>query len=153
MDRLLYEMAAQCCISETQTTSALVTLLVRAVDKHLHRVLQRLARHDATHSRLGWAYLEWARKRQSVAFLGPLLRPLVADCADDLFRPAVEEAYAPELFSFGVVPVGIRRAVYLDTLDKVVLPGFEGRGVDGTALRRWVRSVRARLDERVVDAS
>ena len=147
-ERLTYEVVAQSCISETESMATLVTLLDAARDEHLKTVLQELARDEVQHARLGWAYLGWAKDRLDLSFLTPFL-PAMATAAtgDDLFQRGPPEADDPALLLGGVVPKRERRRIYLETLDSVVIPGFEEFRVDTGPLRRWAED-----KQRVVDA-
>jgi Rubrerythrin len=138
-ERLTYELVSQCCVAETQSTATLVTLLDAAETEELRAVLHELARDEVHHSRLGWAYLAWARPRVDFTFLGPLLPGMVAGSAGpQLFAPPNEEADRPELLRQGVVPHSMRRQVYIETLETVVFPGFDTVGVDTAPVRRWL---------------
>ena len=141
--RLTYEVVAQSCISETESMATLVTLLDAASDAHLRTVLQELARDEVQHARLGWAYLAWARTRFDLSFLSGFL-PVMAAAAtgDDLFKPSPPGADDPALLSAGVVPKNERRRIYLETLDSVVIPGFEEFQIDTGPLRAWAEERR-----------
>lgn len=144
--RLTYEVVAQSCISETESMATLVTLLDAARDEHLKTVLQELARDEVQHARLGWAYLGWAKDRLDLSFLTPFL-PAMATAAtgDDLFQRGPPEADDPALLLGGVVPKSERRRIYLETLDSVVIPGFEEFRIDTAPLRRWADEKRQAL--------
>jgi hypothetical protein len=141
--RLTYEVVAQSCISETESMATLVTLLDAASDDHLKTVLQELARDEVQHARLGWAYLAWAKARFDLSFL-PAFLPTMAAAAtgDDLFQPGPPEAHDPALLRSGVVPKSDRRRIYLETLDAVVIPGFEEFRLDTGPLRQWAEEKR-----------
>ena len=136
--RLTYEVVAQSCISETESMATLVTLLDAARDDHLRTVLQELARDEVQHARLGWAYLAWARNRIDLSFLAGFL-PEMATVATgpEMFEASPPEADDTQLLLSGVVPKRDRRRIYLETLDSVVIPGFEEFGIDTGPLRRW----------------
>jgi hypothetical protein len=141
--RLTYEVVAQSCISETESMATLVTLLDAASDAHLRTVLQELARDEVQHARLGWAYLAWARDRFDLSFLSPFLPAMAAAATgDDLFQPSPPGADDPALLSGGVVPKNERRRIYLETLDAVVIPGFEEFRIDTGPLRSWTEEKR-----------
>jgi hypothetical protein len=141
--RLTYEVVAQSCISETESMATLVTLLDAASDAHLQAILQELARDEVQHARLGWAYLAWARNRLDLSFLSAFLPTMAAAATgDDLFQPGPPEADDPSLLSAGVVPKSDRRRIYLETLDSVVIPGFEEFRIDTGPLRHWAEEKR-----------
>ncbi len=138
-ERLTYEVVAQCCVAETQSTATLVTLLDAAETAELKSVLHELARDEVHHSRLGWAYLAWARPRVAFTFLGPLLPGMIAGSAGpEMFETPPADVDRPELLRQGVVPQSMRRRVYIETLESVVFPGFDALGVDTAQARRWL---------------
>lgn len=142
-ERLTYELVSQCCVAETQSTATLVTLLEAAETPELKAVLQELARDEVQHSRLGWAYLAWARPRVDFRFLGPLLPGMIGGSAGpEMFAPPPEEVDRPELLRQGVIPQSLRKEVYVETLETVVFPGFETLGVDTTQAKRWLAEAR-----------
>jgi hypothetical protein len=143
-ERLTYELVSQCCVAETQSTATLVTLLEAAETTELKAVLHELARDEVHHSRLGWAYLAWARPRVDFGFLGPLLPAMIGGSAGpEMFATPPEESDRPELLRQGVVPQSMRRQVYVETLESVVFPGFKTLGVDTTQAKRWLAEQRA----------
>jgi rubrerythrin len=143
-ERLTYELVSQCCVAETQSTATLVTLLDAAETPELKAVLQELARDEVQHSRLGWAYLAWARPRVDFGFLGGLLPGMIGGSAGpEMFAPPPEEVDRPELLRQGVVPQSLRKQVYVETLETVVFPGFEAVGVDTTQAKRWLAETQA----------
>jgi rubrerythrin len=141
-ERLTYELVSQCCVAETESMATLVTLLDAAETAELKAVLHELARDEVHHSRLGWAYLAWARPRIDFGFLGPLLPGMIGGNAGDLFAPPRGEVDRPELLRQGVVPHSMRQQVYVETLESVVFPGFETLGVDTTSAKRWLAEQR-----------
>jgi hypothetical protein len=138
-ERLTYEIVAQCCVAETQSTATLVTLVGEAESEELKSVLHELARDEVNHSRLGWAYLAWARPRLDFNFLAPLLPSMIEGSAGpEIFSPGPAEADHPDLLRNGVVPRSMRTRVYVEALEDVVFPGFETVGVDATLARGWL---------------
>jgi hypothetical protein len=139
-DRLSYEVVAQCCVAETQSMATLVTLLGAAESRELKSILHELARDEVNHSRLGWAYLAWARPRMDLAFLSPLLPGMIDGSAGpEIFTTGPAEADDPSLLAQGVIPRSARRRLYVEALETVVLPGFDTVGVDTAAARTWLR--------------
>ncbi len=138
-ERLTYEVAAQSCLAETESMASLVTLLEAAGTPELKCVLRELARDEVHHSRLGWAYLAWARSRVDFGFLGARLPGMIAGSAGpEIFNAPAGAADHPDLLRLGVVPMSLRRRVYVETLQSVVFPGLELLGVETAAARRWL---------------
>jgi hypothetical protein len=143
-ERLTYEVVGQCCIAETQSTATLVTLLEAAETAELKSVLHELAKDEVHHSRLGWAYLAWARPKVDFAFLARFLPGMIEGSAGpEMFGPLSTTADQPELLRQGVVPQSLRRKVYFETLESVIFPGFETLGIETTAARRWLQQKQA----------
>jgi rubrerythrin len=137
--RLAYEVVAQSCVAETQSTATLVTLLDAARDARLKSVLQELARDEVQHARLGWAYLAWAQSRLDLHFLEPLLPGMISGSAGpEIFSDGPPEAEDERLLRAGVIPRSRRRRLYLETLESVVLPGFETHGIRTAPVRDWL---------------
>lgn len=138
--RVLYEVVAACCVTETESMGVLTQLLATARDVRLREVLRELARDEVHHSRLGWAHLasECARGAD-VSFLGPLVPAmLMGAAAADLFSPASPESDDPALVEHGVLPHGVKLRVFTRTLEEVVFPGLDAYGVDTGPARRWL---------------
>ncbi len=139
-DRVLYEVVAACCITETESMSVLTTLIASARHEPMLAVLRELARDEVSHSRLGWAHLAHEQSRRSVAFLGPLVpRMLEGTLSEDFFSPGGEQLESPELLQHGVLPRSTKRSVFVGTLRDVVFPGLQGLGVDTAPAREWLR--------------
>lgn len=143
-ERVLYEAVAACCVTETESMGVLAELLARARDPGLRLALRTLARDEVHHSRLGWAHLAAERERGDVAFLGPLLPPMLAGAAaPDLFAPAPPGGDDPALLEHGLLPHNLKRAVFARTLEEVVFPGLEALGVGAGPGRRWLAARQA----------
>jgi hypothetical protein len=142
----LYEVVAASCVTETESTAVLTTLLSLVEDRRLRTVLRTLARDEVRHARLGWACLAHARAHDAAAFLGPLVPGMLEGAAPaDLFDPEV----APEkedlaLLEHGVLPHALKREVFVRTLEEVICPGLAALGVDDAASREWLARRRAR---------
>lgn len=138
-DRVLYEVVAACCVSETESMGVLATLLEVVRSPGLRRTLQALASDEVNHARLGWAYLASAHAAGRGAFLGPLLPAMLGgSVAPDLFEPVSGEREDEALLELGVLPHHRQREVFEHTLEEVVFPGFERLGVDTRPARAWL---------------
>ena len=143
--RVLYEVVAVCCVTETESMGVLTQLLANARDARLREVLRELARDEVHHSRLGWAHLATERARGDVSFLGPLVPAMLRGAvAPDLFAPVPAERDDPALIEHGVLPHDLKRQVFTSTLEEVVFPGLEALGVDTVPARRWLGAQPAR---------
>lgn len=142
-ERVLYEVVATCCITETESMGFLTTLLGCVRDARRRRILRELAEDEVRHARLGWAHLASERERGPTAFLGPLLPAMLeGSIAPELFSPADRDA-DEHLLEHGVLPRGIQRDVFTRTLEEVILPGMVSNGVDDAPARAWLSAKRA----------
>ncbi len=144
--RVLYEIVAACCITETESMAVLTTLLAHARRPRLRAVLRELAADEVAHSRLGWAHLAGESARGVAGFLGPLVpRMLEGGAEPDLFRTAPVGLDDEALLGHGVLPRAVKREVFTRTLVEVVFPGLERFGVDAAPGRAWLDGKRAEL--------
>ena len=75
------------------------------------------------------------------SFLSAFLPAMAAAATgDDPFQPAPPEADDPTLLLGGVVPKRDRRRIDPETLDAVVIPGFEEFRIDTGPLRQWAEN-------------
>jgi hypothetical protein len=141
-ERLLYEVVAQCCVAETESTTTLVTLMDAVQSPELRPIIQELSRDEVQHARLGWAFLAWCRQEgQDPSFLSRFIPSMVEACGGaQLFKPPAGAADAPELLAHGVVPSSMRLRLYVQTLENVIFPGFEQLGVDPGPAKGWLAS-------------
>jgi hypothetical protein len=138
-ERVLYELVAACCISETESLAVLTTLLESAHAPALRSVLHQLASDEVGHARLGWAHLAGEHSAGATAFLGPLLPAMLEGSVDaDLFRPVDADREAQPLLLHGVLPHRLKGELFARTLEQVVFPGLETFGVDTEQARAWL---------------
>lgn len=131
-DRALYHVVEMCCLSETVTGVCFTEMLARASDRTAHAVLESLLADEIDHGRVGWAYLAARRAEQR---LGDLSREL-PKMLERVFRPLLvppalpPEADDPALEAFGWLGPRALREQVKESLNDVILPGFEELGVD-----------------------
>jgi hypothetical protein len=137
--RVLYEAVAACCITETESTSVLTTLVNSAKAQPMRTKLRELLRDEVTHSRIGWAYLAQEQAQSAVGFLSPLVPfMLEGTMIPGLFAKAPPDLESPQLLDHGVLPHSSKRSVFVETLLEVVFPGLERLGVDPRPGREWL---------------
>lgn len=141
-ERVLYELVAACCITETESTAVLTTLLVPDGSPRVLTVLRDILRDEVGHSRLGWAHLSRVHAEGAegaVAFLGRYIPAMLeGGTSPSLFAPGAPEEESPELLRHGVLPHTRKRDVFVQALREVVLPGLERFGVDTAPARQWL---------------
>ena len=137
--RVLYELVATCCITETESMSVLTTLLQSARARRMKQVLQEIARDEVSHSKLGWAHLAHEHSEAGVGFLGPLIPDMLeGTVSESFFHAAEEELENPELMQHGVLPHSTKQSIFIQTLKGIVFPGLDSLGVDSAPGRGWL---------------
>lgn len=141
-ERLLYELVALSCITETLSTALLGELVARARDPVCKQAMHSVLRDEVNHSRLGWAFLAEERARG------------VRDCVGRHVPEMLEAALGPHFFSFAEAPdtqqkelaaLGSlerpeRQRIVRQTLESVVFPGLEQFGIATSPGKRWLAS-------------
>ncbi|WP_163989134.1 ferritin-like domain-containing protein [Pyxidicoccus caerfyrddinensis] len=138
-EQVLYEVVAACCITETESTAVLTTLLVPDGPPRVRAVLRDILRDEVAHSRLGWAWLSHEHERGPVGFLaGHVPAMLEGTASPRLFAPGSPEEESLALLKHGVLPHARKRETFVKALQDVVFPGLERFGVDTAPARAWV---------------
>ncbi len=141
---LLYEVAAQCCVAETESMATLTTLMgtmpaeSASLSRQVRETVHAIARDEVQHARIGWGALAFAHAQGPVAWLAPFLVPMMATGAASLFEAAPAGEDDPSVLEFGVLPHRTKRAVFLETVHSVIFPGFERFGISTDAARAWL---------------
>lgn len=136
--RLLYEMVALFCVTESINATLLLRSWEQAHDASARELLHALLTDEVEHSRIGWAYLatvsEW---RSAVSARLPVI--LAATTHDETF---LVEPFplpdSPALVAHGMLPRDELRRVFSDAMQDVVLPGLDLCGFDTTTARAWL---------------
>ncbi|MGH7440502.1 MAG: ferritin-like domain-containing protein [Polyangiaceae bacterium] len=138
-DRLLWELAAVCCISETMNVSLMSRCLEVAKDPAIRATLHELLKDEVRHARLGWAHLAAERAAGRGQFLGEVL-PLMLEAS---IEPGFLEGDPPvpwtdALYEYGELPWEELVRIFRETLNLVVFPGFDAVGIATAAGRAWL---------------
>jgi hypothetical protein len=140
-DRLLWEMVAVCCISETMNTSLMTRCVEVVKDEEIRSTLHTLLEDEVRHARLGWAHLAAERSEGRGQFLRDVL-PLMLEAS---IEPGFLEGPPPApwtdaLYDYGELPWAELVQIYRDTLNLVVFPGLDAVGVDTSKGRAWLEA-------------
>ncbi|MGK0361035.1 MAG: hypothetical protein ACI9U2_003353 [Bradymonadia bacterium] len=139
-DRLLYEMVAFGCISETLNAALLLATYNAAEHDAVRATAHALLTDEVKHGQLGWGLLTWAAKRRPVGMLAQLVGPMVAGAASKtLFHDDVLCATwsAPQ---FGFLPQARRIEVFVGCVRAVIIPGLTHLGVSPLGVSAWLDS-------------
>jgi hypothetical protein len=140
-ERVLYEVVALSCVTETLSAALLGTMVEQARDARVKAIVHRILCDEIEHGRLGWAHLSLERPRGYGRVLGDYLPAMLHGAVgDELFRP--DDDSTPEnddvLAGVGALRKSDRKAVFGATMRTVVFPGLERFGIDTSAGSRWL---------------
>jgi hypothetical protein len=131
------------CINETIASSWLTGCLARATAPLAREANRVHLREEISHARLGWAHL--ASQEVSAATrsaLGPWLGRILRANVPQWFRPdpSLPIEGVPD---HGALSIEETRALVLEAVNDVVLPGFEEIGVDASSGYAWLAELGA----------
>ncbi len=143
-DRLLWEMVAVCCISETMNTALMTRCLEVAKDEEIRVSLRDLLRDEVRHARLGWAHLAAERSHGRGEFLRDVL-PLMMEASVEpgFLEGTMPAPWAEGLYDYGELPLAELVEIYRGTMQQVVFKGLDATGIDTSKGRAWL----ARFDD------
>ncbi len=140
-DRLLFEVTAMCCLTESLNACLLSATYEAARVPLVRRVVRRILVDEMKHSRLGWAYLDDERKRRDCrGIAGFLPQMLEASVREELFFPPPPDPDDEERIHHGEIPAERRLELFGTALREVVFPGFESLGIDSEPASAWLES-------------
>ena len=145
--RLLHEVVAMSCVTETLSTALLVEMRARATDSDVRDVVHEVLRDEVDHARLGWAHLAWAHARGEVGWLSTHVPAmLAATVREEIFEAGDPPSPTPDaLVGLGGLDRRTRRDIFVATMRGVVLPGLRRFDVDTRLAEEW-------LEERVASS-
>jgi hypothetical protein len=136
---LLADMVRLGCVVETCNTAQLATALHHITEPEIRLATRKILADEVQHSRLGWAYLEWARANGEGELLAQHVPKMLWEAVGpEMFMdlpPHPEEAL---LFRMGDPPMQLRRELFVHTITDVILPGLEKHGISTEPARAWL---------------
>jgi hypothetical protein len=144
-ERVLYEVVAMSCITETLSAALLGEMHDRAVDPQVQTTVHEILRDEVQHSRLGWAHLASEHARGCGRVLGDYLPVMLAGTVtEELFR--VGDDADPDLAGYGALSREDRAHIFTATMRELVFVGLERFGIDTSAGAQWLD---AQIDKKV----
>ncbi|TKC96382.1 ferritin-like domain-containing protein [Polyangium fumosum] len=138
-ERLLYEVVAMSCVTETLSAALLGELVARATDPLVRETMQSILRDEIDHARLGWAHLAAEHERGAMDVVGPSLPAMLAGTiSEELFSSWAEHPAQEALSGLGALDRAERRRIFSETMSLVVFPGLRRFGVDTSRGERWL---------------
>lgn len=139
-ERLLYEIVAMSCVTETLSAALLGELVARATDSLVRETMHAILRDEVNHARLGWAHVAAERERGVADVVGPSLPAMLAGTvSEELFASWAEHPAQETLSGLGSLDRLDRRRIFCDTLSQVIFPGLQRFGVDTQSGEKWLR--------------
>jgi len=140
-DRLIFEIMAFCCFTETINASMLVETLKITSIEAIKKVLREILKDEVNHARLGWAYLNHMKAQGRVSFLSQTL-PFMFQTAQ------VEEIFSKDslrdselLAEYGELSFERRTEIFRAVIRDVFFPGLCSMEIRTHTGEQW-------LDER-----
>ena len=137
-DRALYTSAAMGCITETLSTALLLEMKKRLDSEIIEQTVRSILGDEVNHSRLGWAHLAYASQSRDVGFLGDylpnMLEPVLSGESEEASENKPQHC---DLYGYGILPRETVQQVFKQTLEEVILPGFEEFGVPSAPAQAW----------------
>lgn len=138
-ERLLYEIVAMSCVTETLSVALLGELVERATDPTVRDTMRRILRDEIDHARLGWAHLAAERERGARDVVGIHLPAMLAGTVtEELFSSWAKHPAHEELSGLGALDRAARRRIFEETMQLLVFPGLRCFGIDTAKGEQWL---------------
>jgi hypothetical protein len=146
-DRVVYELVAFCCITETANAAVVTAGADEVDDTAIRRAVRTILADEVQHSRLGWRFLATHPiDDPQRAWLGGYLPDMLAGTVrDDLFKPAPIIGDELTMQRYGTLPVAGRREAFLAGMREVVLPGLGAIGIDVSEGARFLDELERKI--------
>jgi hypothetical protein len=140
--RVLFEVVAFACITETVNAALMTETYRHAIVPAVRDAVRNILKDEVGHSRMGWAHLSSERARGEGEFVAQWLpRMLRGTVADELLGAYGSVAADPALMAHGELPEPMRLDVFRSALRDVIFPGLESLGIDTRLGREWLARV------------
>ena len=143
-DRLLYEMVAFCCITETLNASMLLTIHRRVIATDIKDAIHTILKDEINHSKVGWAYLEYRRSQGDGDALSAWLpRMFKGAGVDEVHTPDSGGRDSDRMADYGELSFAMRVQIFAAAVRDVIFPGLERHGIDTARSRTWLEQFQA----------
>jgi len=140
-ERVLYELVAFCCITESLNASLMTAILDHAKAPIIRRAGREILKDEISHARIGWAFLAAERQSGRGAFLGAYLPAMLQGAInEEVFEQPFAKQWHPSFLEHGELPLPYRVRLFKTCLEEVVFPGLEAFGVDCSQGKSWLDS-------------
>jgi hypothetical protein len=140
-ERVLYEVVAMSCVTETLSAALLGEMVERATDEEVKATMHAILRDEIEHSRLGWAHLAAEHERGAADVIGAYLPAMLRGTVEEeLFFTWGEPPEKRALAGLGALDRPARFQIFVATMQQVVFPGLARFGVDVRTGVAWLLS-------------
>jgi hypothetical protein len=147
--RLVYDVVAMCCLTETVNAALLSVLYESTEISVVKKVTHRILTDEIKHSQMGWAFLESEENKRDFSFLAQYIPVMLTEAVqEELFIPPVSATFGDSSLQYGVLPLEKRLAQFQATMEGIVLPGLETYGIDINPAKSWLLAKSARTSLR-----
>jgi hypothetical protein len=144
LEALLRNVLSICCMSETVAVALIGAERLESGPAPLRATLTTILADEVQHARFGWTLLEEVRPRLDDVLRARLSRWLVAAFAHlkehELAHLPAGGAPSKAASEVGVCDGMAARALFFDTVERVIVPGLEGHGFAARAAWAEVRA-------------
>lgn len=128
-DRVLYEMVAFCCVTETLNSALLVETLRVCKEPMIHDTVRAILKDEVRHAKVGWTHLASERGEGHGAFLAAMMPAILVEAGAEEIGVG-ETVVPPELAAYGELNAETRRQIFTQALTEVIIPGLVALGLD-----------------------
>lgn len=145
-DRVVYEVVAFCCVTETANAAVVTAGADDIDDTAIRRAVRTILADEVQHSRLGWRFLATHPPTdEQRGWIGDYLPAMLrGTLRADLFEPQVVLGDEQTMQRFGTLPLAGRREVFVTGMREVLLPGLDALGIDTAAAGAFLDDLDAR---------
>lgn len=144
-DRVIYEIVAFCCITETANAVVVTAGADEVDDTAIRKAVRTILADEVQHSRLGWRCLaEHPLDDAQRGWIGEYLPAMLAGTVrTDLFQPQIVPGDEVTMARYGTLPLAGRREAFLTGMREVLLPGLASVGVEIAGGARFLDELEA----------
>lgn len=142
-DRVLYEVVAFCCITETLNSALMRVAHATAQEPGVRAALRTILKDEVHHARIGWAHLAHERRQGRGDFLArEIPRMLGGAIREELFSPEPAGEHAQALAAHGELSEAVRLEIFEAAARDVIAPGLSACGIDTEPMWRFIEAAR-----------
>jgi hypothetical protein len=145
-EQLLFEIVAFCCITETINASMLLAIKDMVLHEGIKIGVQTILKDEVNHSKIGWAYLQYARNEGQGGFLPEALPQMFQGAGvEEIYTSDGVSREADHLANYGELNFKMRTDIFRASIRDVIFPGLEHMGIKTNHGRKWLSHFEPKL--------